>query len=279
MTKEAKNRTTAEQGNESANHGNSRRQDEMNKFQKMADQWWDPNGAFRPLHELNPVRVDYILAQWRQHQEQLSAQNDKAGDKPNPAANHSLSGKKILDVGCGGGLLAVALNNLGGDITAIDAEETTIGVARAHQEKHKLNDRLTFSQASPEDLLQDKKNIAAFDLVLAMEVIEHVAHPADFVATLKKLVKPNGLVIFSTINRNPQSFLLAIIGAEYVLNLLPRGTHQYEQFVRPEELSGFCRSAGLKPRDATGLVYNPLLKTAKLAKHNLKVNYFLTATL
>ena len=260
---------------------NSKLEDELKKFEKMADQWWDANGPFRPLHQLNPTRVDYILAQWARHQAAGHGQG-KAQGQPNGRGNGghpvaSVAGKKILDVGCGGGLLAVAMNKLGASVVGIDAEKTTIGVARAYQQKNNLTHNLHFMQASPEELLQDKKNIAAFDMVLAMEVIEHVANPAEFVATIKKLVKPNGLVVFSTINRNLRSFFMAIVGAEYVLHLLPKGTHEYQQFVRPEELTAYCRAAGLAPVDATGLLYNPLLKTAGLSKTNLKVNYFLTA--
>ncbi|MGI9461074.1 MAG: bifunctional 2-polyprenyl-6-hydroxyphenol methylase/3-demethylubiquinol 3-O-methyltransferase UbiG [Alphaproteobacteria bacterium] len=257
--KNTKNKLYGAKG-DSSSFTNNISDDELAKFQTMAEEWWRPDGAFRPLHELNPIRCDYIQQQWQAH------------------CGHGIAGKKILDIGCGGGLLSVALYQWGGVVLGIDAEPTTIKVARTYQAKQKFYDGLTFDVATPEILLADKKNLAAFDMVLAMEVIEHVMDGKKFVANIAQLVKPDGLVIFSTINRNLNSFLLAIVGAEYILHLLPKGTHQYRQFVRPEELSGYCRLAGLLPKDLTGLLYNPLLKKTALSKNNFKVNYFLTAS-
>ncbi len=243
----------------------SKIEEELSKFEKMAAQWWDEKGPFRPLHRLNPVRLDYIMKQWQQH---TKAQQTK----------DIFKGKKLLDIGCGGGLLSVALHGLGADVLGIDAEETTVGVAQSYQSSHNLVKGLRFALATAEELLHDKKYHQAFDMVLAMEVIEHVANPEDFVAAIKKLVKPDGLVIFSTINRNFLAFGLAIVGAEYILKLLPKGTHQYKQFVKPEELAAYCRAAGLRPIDLTGLLYNPLFDKVSLSKKNFRVNYFLTSS-
>ncbi|MHB1332493.1 MAG: bifunctional 2-polyprenyl-6-hydroxyphenol methylase/3-demethylubiquinol 3-O-methyltransferase UbiG [Sulfuriferula sp.] len=217
---------------------------ELDKFSALAHKWWDPNSEFKPLHEINPLRLDYI---------------DRLA---------SLDGKAVLDVGCGGGILAESMTGRGAAVTGIDLAEKSLKVAKLH---------LLESGASVDYRCIPAETLAAaqpasFDVVTCMEMLEHVPNPESVVRACAELVKPGGWVFFSTLNRNPRSYLFAIIGAEYVLNLLPRGTHDYARFIKPSELSRFARSAGLAVNDLIGMTYNPLTKVYKL-EHDTKVNY------
>ena len=219
---------------------------EIDKFDALASRWWDPEGEFRPLHEINPLRLDYI----RQRS--------------------PLSGKAALDVGCGGGILAESMAQAGARVTAIDMAEKPLAVARLHQAES--GTAVDYLQSTAEDLARSKAG--EFDLVTCLEMLEHVPSPRAVIAACRELVKPGGDVFFSTINRNPKSFLFAIVGAEYVLKLLPAGTHEYEKFIRPSELETWAREAGLHLKGSIGLHYNPLTKGYSLGP-NIDVNYMM----
>ena len=219
---------------------------EIDKFDALASRWWDPEGEFRPLHEINPLRLDYI----RQRS--------------------PLSGKAALDVGCGGGILAQSMAQAGARVTAIDMAEKPLAVARLHQAES--GTAVDYLQSTAEDLARSKAG--EFDLVTCLEMLEHVPSPRAVIAACRELVKPGGDVFFSTINRNPKSFLFAIVGAEYVLKLLPAGTHEYEKFIRPSELETWAREAGLHLKGSIGLHYNPLTKGYSLGP-NIDVNYMM----
>ena len=222
---------------------------ELAKFSALAHRWWDPTSEFRPLHEINPLRLAHI--------ERLAG---------------GLSGKRIVDVGCGGGILAEAMAGRGAEVIGIDLAEKPLKVAMLHalETKSSVQYRLVAAEA----LAQESP--AAFDVVTCMEMLEHVPDPGSIVAACARLVKPDGHVFFSTINRNAKSFLFAIVGAEYVLRLLPRGTHEYAKLIRPSELAGHCRGAGLTVQDITGMTYNPLARTYALGR-DVDVNYLLAA--
>lgn len=217
---------------------------EIAKFDALASRWWDPQGEFRPLHDINPLRLDYI----RQRA--------------------TLTGRKALDVGCGGGILAESMALAGADVTAIDMAEKPLAVARLHQAESGTT--VDYLQSTAEDLANDRPG--QFDVVTCLEMLEHVPSPRTVIASCKELVKPGGDVFFSTINRNPKSYLFAIVGAEYLLRLLPKGTHDYAKFIRPSEMESWARHAGLNMRDITGMTYNPLSQQYKLGR-DLDVNY------
>lgn len=217
---------------------------EIEKFSALAHKWWDPNSEFRPLHEINPLRLGYI--------------NDIT----------PLSGKTVLDVGCGGGILSEALAGAGATVTGIDLADKSLSVAKLHLLES--GKQVEYRKVAVEVLAEERP--ASYDVVTCMEMLEHVPDPAAVVAACAKLVKPNGHVFFSTLNRNPKSYLFAIIGAEYVLNLLPRGTHDYAKFIKPSELAQWCRNAGLNVGDVTGMSYNPLDKSYSLGR-DTSVNY------
>jgi len=217
---------------------------EIEKFSALAHKWWDPNSEFRPLHEINPLRLGYI--------------NDIV----------PLSGKTVLDVGCGGGILSEALAGAGATVTGIDLADKSLSVAKLHLLES--GKQVEYHKVAVEVLAEERP--ASYDVVTCMEMLEHVPDPAAVVAACAKLVKPNGHVFFSTLNRNPKSYLFAIIGAEYVLNLLPRGTHDYAKFIKPSELAQWCRNAGLNVGDVTGMSYNPLDKSYSLGR-DTSVNY------
>ena len=218
---------------------------ELAKFSALAHRWWDPTSEFRPLHEINPLRLGHI--------ERLAG---------------GLAGRRVLDVGCGGGILAEAMAGRGAQVTGIDLAEKPLKVAMLHG--HESGSRVDYRLVSAEELAAEAP--AAFDVVTCMEMLEHVPDPASTVAACARLVRPGGQVFFSTLNRNPKSFLFAIVGAEYVLRLLPRGTHEYARFIRPSELAGFCRAAGLAVEDLTGMTYNPLTRVYALGP-DVGVNY------
>ncbi len=223
---------------------------ELAKFGTLAHQWWDPESdMFGPLHRMNPLRLAHI--------ERLAG---------------GLAGKRAIDVGCGGGILAEAMASRGATVTGIDLAEKSIKVATLHRLESGVE--VEYRLVSAEEAAAAEPG--AFDVVTCMEMLEHVPDPASTVRACARLAKPGGLVVFSTINRNPRSFLFAIVGAEYVLGLLPRGTHEYAKFITPSELAGHCRDAGLSMADITGLTYNPLTKVFALGQ-DAGVNYFLAA--
>jgi 2-polyprenyl-6-hydroxyphenyl methylase / 3-demethylubiquinone-9 3-methyltransferase len=222
---------------------------ELEKFGELADEWWDPNGPFRTLHEINPQRVEYIAARAR------------------------LEGARVLDVGCGGGLLSEALTIRGATVTGIDLAAANIAAAGAHAADAGL--AIDYRVASAEDIAVEQPG--AYDIVTCLELLEHVPDPASVVTACARIVSPGGAVFFSTINRNAKSFMLAIVGAEYLLRLLPRGTHEYLKLIRPSELAGWCRKAGLELRELTGLHYNPALRDCRLGG-NVDVNYLAHTT-
>jgi 2-polyprenyl-6-hydroxyphenyl methylase/3-demethylubiquinone-9 3-methyltransferase len=221
---------------------------EIAKFEALASRWWDPHSEFKPLHDINPLRLQWI--------------NDRAG----------LAGKKVLDVGCGGGILAESMAALGAQVTGIDLGEAPLAVAKLHLRES--GRQVEYLRIAAEELARERAG--GFDVVTCLEMLEHVPNPASTVAACAQLVKPGGQVFFSTINRNPKSFVFAIVGAEYVLNLLPRGTHEYMKFIRPSELERFARGAGLAIREYTGMHYNPLTRHYWLAP-GLDVNYLVHA--
>ena len=217
---------------------------EIRKFEALASRWWDANSEFRPLHEINPLRMGFISS------------------KINPA------GRRCIDIGCGGGILSEALARQGASVTAIDLAEASLAVARLHNLESGLDIR--YENISAEDMAQ--REPGQYDMVTCLEMLEHVPDPESVVAACVALVKPGGHVFFSTINRNPKSWLFAIVGAEYVLNLLPKGTHDYAKFIKPSELANWCRHHGLEQGEITGMTYNPLTKVYRLEK-NIDVNY------
>jgi 2-polyprenyl-6-hydroxyphenyl methylase/3-demethylubiquinone-9 3-methyltransferase len=221
---------------------------EIRKFENLAARWWDPGSEFKPLHEINPLRLDYI------------------------DGRASIAGKRVLDVGCGGGVLAEAMSRRGARVTGIDMGETPLEVARLHLLESGLE--VEYRQMTAEALAEAEPG--AFDVVTCMEMLEHVPDPASVVKASHDLVRPGGHVFFATINRNPKSYLFAIIGAEYVLRMLPRGTHDYAKFIRPSELDAWCRQAGLRSEELTGMTYNPLTGTYRLDPGDVAVNYIMS---
>jgi 2-polyprenyl-6-hydroxyphenyl methylase / 3-demethylubiquinone-9 3-methyltransferase len=219
---------------------------ELAKFGELAHRWWDPQGEFRPLHELNPLRLAWI-----------------DGLAP-------LAGKRVLDVGCGGGILAEAMARLGASVTGIDLSEKPLKVAQLHLIESGLS--IQYELKSAEQYSEQFAD--AFDIVTCMELLEHVPDPASTISACARLVKPGGRAFFSTINRNPKAYLFAVVGAEYLLGLLPRGTHDYARFIKPSELAHWCRAAGLEPLELKGMTYNPVTQHYRLGE-DCGVNYSL----
>jgi 2-polyprenyl-6-hydroxyphenyl methylase/3-demethylubiquinone-9 3-methyltransferase len=219
---------------------------EIAKFESLASRWWDPDGEFRPLHEINPLRLDYV-------------------DR-----HAALDGKTVLDVGCGGGILAESMAARGAQVTGIDLGEAPLSVAKLH--KHESEVDVTYRKVSAEELADETPG--GFDIVTCMEMLEHVPEPASVVAACATLLKSGGKVFFSTINRTPKGFAFAIVGAEYLLRLLPRGTHEYARFIRPSELDEWGREAGLNLAGSTGMHYNPVFRDYRLGP-GLDVNYLM----
>ncbi|MEE9322046.1 MAG: bifunctional 2-polyprenyl-6-hydroxyphenol methylase/3-demethylubiquinol 3-O-methyltransferase UbiG [Granulosicoccus sp.] len=222
---------------------------EVAKFQNLASRWWDPNSEFRPLHQINPLRLGWIVQRV------------------------PLSGKRVIDIGCGGGILAESMAHAGADVLGIDLADAPLSVARLHALE--TGATLDYEQISAEDCAAAQP--AGFDVVTCLEMLEHVPDPASTVAAAAALVKPGGRLFFSTLNRNPKSWLFAIVGAEYVLRLLPRGTHEFQKFIKPSELDGYCRAAGLRVDEIIGMTYNPLSKHYRL-EADVDVNYMIAAT-
>ncbi|MGH6948342.1 MAG: bifunctional 2-polyprenyl-6-hydroxyphenol methylase/3-demethylubiquinol 3-O-methyltransferase UbiG [Kiloniellales bacterium] len=233
---------------------------EIEKFERLAAQWWDPEGKFRPLHRFNPARLTFI-------RDRLAAHLGR-----DPEDERPLVGLKLLDLGCGGGLLAEPLTRLGARVTGIDAAEKNIAVARLHAEQQRLD--IDYRHATAEELAARGE---IFDAVLNMEVVEHVADVTAFMTAAGALVRPDGLMVAATLNRTAKAFFLAVVGAEYVLRWLPRGTHDWRRFLKPSELEVVLRSAGLEMTELTGVVYNPLGDSWHLAPRDLDVNYMALA--
>ncbi|WP_435310440.1 bifunctional 2-polyprenyl-6-hydroxyphenol methylase/3-demethylubiquinol 3-O-methyltransferase UbiG [Primorskyibacter sedentarius] len=234
---------------------------EIAKFEAMAAEWWDPNGKFKPLHMLNPCRLDYITSQ-------IAAEFDRDLKELRP-----FEGLRILDIGCGGGLLCEPMARLGAEVIGADAAERNIPVAQVHAQQSGLE--IDYRHTTAEAMAEAGEQ---FDVVLNMEVVEHVADPLTYLTACKNLLKPGGLHLCSTINRNPKSFAVAIVGAEYVMRWLPKGTHEWSKFITPEELFGLLREAGLDPVDRKGFVFNPISWQWSLSDRDLSVNY-VTASL
>lgn len=224
-------------------------QTEIAKFESIADKWWDPDGEFKPLHDINPLRLNYI--------------NERT----------ALAGMAVLDVGCGGGILSEGLTYRGAQVTGIDMGAANLDVAQAHAAQHQLD--IDYRHISVEDLAAEMPN--HFDVVTCMEMLEHVPDPGAIVQACAALTKPGGHVFFSTINRNPKAYVMAIVGAEYVMKLVPKGTHEYLKFIKPSELSAWSRQAGLNVRNVSGMSVNPLSMHFKITK-DVDVNYFVHCT-
>jgi 2-polyprenyl-6-hydroxyphenyl methylase/3-demethylubiquinone-9 3-methyltransferase len=223
---------------------------EIAKFEALASRWWDRSSEFRPLHEINPLRANYI-------------------DRHSPVA-----GQQLVDVGCGGGILAESMAQRGATVTGIDMGEAPLSVARLHQLESGVDVR--YLQSTAEDLAEQEPG--SFDVVCCLEMLEHVPDPASVIDACAALAKPGASLYFSTINRNPKAFMFAIVGAEHILHLLPAGTHDYAKFIRPSELAGWIRDAGLVVEGMTGLTYNPITKAYRLNPRDVSVNYMLRAT-
>ena len=218
---------------------------EVAKFEALASRWWDRESEFKPLHDINPLRTNYI-------------------DR-----HASLAGKKVLDVGCGGGILSEAMARRGADVTGIDMGEAPLNIAKLHALESGVS--VKYQQIPVEQLAEEMP--ASFDIVTCLEMLEHVPDPASIIQACYKLVKPGGMVFFSTINRNPKAYAMAIIGAEYIMRMLPAGTHDYDKFIKPSELTRWCRAADLSVLDMTGMIYNPLTQEYSLKDQDVDVNY------
>lgn len=229
---------------------------EVAKFEAMAAEWWNPNGKFKPLHMLNPCRLDYITSQ-------IAAEFDRDLTKPLP-----FKGLRILDIGCGGGLLSEPMARLGATVTGADAAPRNIPVAQIHAAQSGLT--IDYRHTTAEDMAAAGEQ---FDVVLNMEVVEHVSDPLAYLSACQRLLVPGGLMICSTLNRNPKSYVMAIIGAEHVMRWLPKGTHDWKKFITPDELYDLIRQSGLDPVDRKGMVFNPLGWSWSLSAKDLSVNY------
>jgi 2-polyprenyl-6-hydroxyphenyl methylase/3-demethylubiquinone-9 3-methyltransferase len=222
-------------------------QQEIAKFEALASRWWDPQSEFKPLHEINPLRLNFI------------------------DERSSLAGKRVLDVGCGGGILAESMARRGADVLGIDMGQAPLSVAQLHALECEVTN-VEYRQVPVEQLAEEQPG--SFDVVTCMEMLEHVPDPSSIIAACSKLVKPGGQVFFSTINRNPKAYLFAIIGAEHILRMLPKGTHEFSKFIKPAELVSWARQADLKAHESIGLTYNPLTKVYKLSS-DVDVNYMI----
>ncbi|WP_370287003.1 bifunctional 2-polyprenyl-6-hydroxyphenol methylase/3-demethylubiquinol 3-O-methyltransferase UbiG [Pseudooceanicola nanhaiensis] len=233
---------------------------EVAKFEAMAAEWWDPAGKFKPLHMMNPVRLDYVCSQ-------IAAEFDRdlSSDRP-------FEGLRLLDIGCGGGLLCEPMARLGADVVGADAAERNIPVARLHAEQSGLE--IDYRHTTAEAMAEAGET---FDVVLNMEVVEHVADPLAYLTACRQLLKPGGLHLCSTINRNPKSFAMAIVGAEWVMRWLPKGTHEWDKFITPDELYALLERAGMRPVDRKGYVFNPVSWAWRISDRDLSVNYVTAA--
>ena len=222
---------------------------EIAKFEALASRWWDRNSEFKPLHDINPLRANYV-------------------DRHSP-----VSGRRLVDVGCGGGILAEAMAQRGAEVTGIDMGEAPLSVAKLHQLESGVT--VDYFQSTAEALAQQQPE--SFDIVCCLEMLEHVPDPGSVIKACADMARPGAALYFSTINRNPKAFLFAIVGAEHLLQLLPAGTHEYDKFIKPSELAGWMRDAGLVLKDQTGLTYNPITRSYKLNPRDVSVNYMVYA--
>lgn len=229
---------------------------EVAKFEAMAAEWWDTEGKFKPLHMLNPCRLDYIVSQ-------IAAEYGR-----DLTTHEPFKGLRILDIGCGGGLLSEPMARLGATVVGADAAAGNIPVAQVHAKQSGLD--IDYRHITAEEIAQGRER---FDVILNMEVIEHVADPSAFLGTCTELLKPSGLLLCSTINRNPKSYLVTIIGAEHIMRWLPKGTHEWDKFITPDELFAMIEAAGLNPVDRKGFVFNPIKWSWSLSDRDLSVNY------
>lgn len=234
---------------------------EIAKFEAMAAEWWDPTGKFKPLHMLNPCRLEYIV-------DQVTAEFSR-----DPSAPEPLAGLRLLDIGCGGGLLSEPMARLGAEVVGADAAERNIPVAKVHAAKMGLS--IDYRHTSAEALAAAGEQ---FDVILNMEVVEHVSDPQAYLDACAALLKPGGIMIASTINRNPKSYMMAIIGAEHIMRWLPKGTHEWSKFITPDELFAMITDAGLTPVDRKGFVFNPIQWTWSISSRDLSVNYVTAST-
>jgi len=225
-------------------------QGEIAKFESIATRWWDMESEFKPLHEINPLRTNYI--------EEFAP----------------LAGKKVLDVGCGGGILSEGMAQRGADVTGIDLGDANLTTAKLHALESGV--KVDYQCVAVEDFAE--QHAGEFDIVTCLEMLEHVPDPESIVRACAKLVKPGGKLFFSTINRNPKSYLMAVIGAEYILKLVPTGTHEYGKFIKPSELARWCRRVDIQQLDMTGLTYNPITKVYKLDSNDVDVNYMVACS-
>ncbi|MDP4549180.1 bifunctional 2-polyprenyl-6-hydroxyphenol methylase/3-demethylubiquinol 3-O-methyltransferase UbiG [Marinobacter sp. MDS2] len=225
-------------------------QNEIAKFEALASRWWDPTSEFKPLHDINPLRLNFI-------DERVS-----------------LAGKRVLDVGCGGGLLSEGMALRGAHVTGVDMGEAPLQVAKLHGLESGV--KVDYRQTTIEDLARDPEHAGQYDAVTCLEMLEHVPNPASVIQSCAAMLRPGGHLFVSTINRNPKSFLFAIVGAEYIMKMLPRGTHEWNKFIRPSEMSDYLRQAGLDIRELTGMTYNPITKSYKLGR-DVDVNYLMHA--
>ncbi len=245
---------------------------EVEKFNKLAGEWWSNTGAFATLHEINPLRLNWIEENVKRGYQNTAIENDAAIQATNKTAEMGLAGKKVLDVGCGGGILSESMARRGADVTGIDLGTENLKAAALHAEQSGLENTLRYQHIPVEDLA--KTHAGQFDVVTCMEMLEHVPDPSSIVRACFELLAPGGVCVLSTINRNPKSYLFAIVGAEYVLRLLDRGTHDYGKFITPAELDKMSVNTGFTRQDIIGLHYNPLTKRYWLAQ-NVDVNYMM----
>ena len=223
---------------------------EIAKFEALASRWWDRESEFKPLHDINPLRTNYI------------------------DENASLAGKRVIDIGCGGGILSEAMTQRGAIVKGIDMGEAPLNVAKLHLQESKLD--IDYERITAEEIAD--REAGQYDIVTCLEMLEHVPNPLSVIQACTKLVKPGGHVFMSTLNRNPKAYLFAIIGAEYILNMLPKGTHEYSKFIQPAELNNYARQAGLETQELMGMTYNPLTKQYRLNARDVSVNYLMHTT-